>query len=116
MLAALLLTDGARSEFDRSGSSSKSKPKSPSLTTIERLVAGGTARAASQCLLYPADALRTLAQTRAGAKTLGELGMSTLVSGCATTSAFAYLMGATQHAIYGSLASTMGPLLSLIHI
>lgn len=85
--------------------------KPPQLSMFERgLVAGGTSRAGSQLVLYPADALRTLAQTRAGAKTLSDLGLSTLISGCATTSAFAYLIGAVQHAIYGTLAGSIGPL------
>ena len=33
------------------------------LTTTQTLVAGGASRAAAQLLMYPADALRTLAQT-----------------------------------------------------
>ena len=60
--------------------------------------------------MYPADALRTLAQTRAGAKTLGELGARTLVSGCVTTSGFAYLIGALQFAVYGGTRAIIGPL------
>ena len=56
------------------------------LSATQRLLAGGSARALSQVVMYPADALRTLAQTRAGSKTLSELGAKTLLSGCATTS------------------------------
>jgi solute carrier family 25 S-adenosylmethionine transporter 26 len=82
----------------------------PRLTPSERLLAGGTARALSQALLYPADALRTLAQTRAGAPTLGELGARTLVSGCATTSSFAYAIGAIQFGTVGVLTPRLGPL------
>ena len=62
----------------------------------------------------PADALRTLAQTRAGAKTLADLGAKTLVSGCFTTSGFAYLIGALQFAIVGSTKATLGPLGSAV--
>ena len=58
------------------------------------LVAGGASRAAAQLLMYPADALRTLAQTRTGAKTLAELGAKTLVNGCVFTSCFAFPVGA----------------------
>ena len=43
--------------------------------------------------MYPFDALRTLAQTRKGAKTLADLGAKTLVKGCATTSSFAFFVG-----------------------
>jgi len=46
--------------------------------------------------MYPADALRTLSQTRSDAKTLSDLGARVLVSGCATTSAFALPLGAIQ--------------------
>ena len=82
----------------------------PSLTPSERFVAGGSARAISQLVMYPADALRTLAQTRAGAKTLADLGTKTLVSGCFTTSGFAYFIGALQFSIVGSTRASLGPL------
>lgn len=83
---------------------------SVALSFGERVVAGGTARALSQALLYPADALRTLAQTRSGAKSLEELGAKTLVSGCATTSAFAYGIGAIQFGVIGTVTPVLGPL------
>ena len=89
---------------------SASTAKRPQLSTAERVFAGGTARAASQLVLYPADALRTLAQTRAGAKTLSELGARTLVSGCATTSGFAYFIGALQFAVFGGTVAILGPI------
>lgn len=91
-----------------------SPPPTPDLTVRERLFAGGTARALSQATLYPADALRTLAQTRAGAKGLSELGARTLISGCATTSAFAYGIGAVQFAAYGTVAPALGSLCASI--
>jgi solute carrier family 25 S-adenosylmethionine transporter 26 len=72
-----------------------------SLTVTQTLVAGGASRAAAQLLMYPADALRTLAQTRTGAKTLAELGTKTLVNGCLFTSAFAFPVGAIQFAVLG---------------
>ena len=71
------------------------------LTVTQTLVAGGGSRAAAQLLMYPADALRTLAQTRTGAKTLAELGTKTLVNGCLFTSAFAFPVGAIQFAVLG---------------
>lgn len=95
---------GSVNKHDRSGGTPLS------LSVTERLVAGGTARAASQFVMYPADALRTLAQTRAGAKTLADLGANTLIKGCATTSAFAYGIGALQFAAFGALSPVIGPL------
>jgi solute carrier family 25 S-adenosylmethionine transporter 26 len=80
------------------------------LSTRERLVAGGTARAVSQAVLYPADALRTLAQTRAGAPKLSDLGARTLISGCVSTSSFAYFIGALQFAVYGAALPALGPI------
>ena len=58
----------------------------------------------------PADAMRTLAQTRTGAKTLQELGTRTLVSGCFTTSAFAFAVGGLQFSIFGALRPVLGAL------
>jgi Mitochondrial carrier protein len=77
---------------------STSTSRSPSIT--QRLVAGGTSRALAQMVLYPIDALRTLAQTRDG-RTLADVGASALVRGCATTSCFALLMGSIQFAVFG---------------
>jgi len=86
------------------------KRSSASLTSPERLLAGGSARFGAQLIMYPADALRTLAQTRTGAKTLAELGTKTLVSGCVTTSAFAFAVGGLQFSIFGALRPTLGAL------
>ena len=84
--------------------------KSTALSPAQQLLAGGSARALSQCVMYPADAMRTLAQTRAGAKTLQELGAKTLISGCATTSCFAFAVGGIQFATVGTLAPRLGML------
>ena len=73
------------------------------LNSREKLLAGGSARFGAQLVMYPADALRTLAQTRKGAKTLADLGARTLVSGCATTSMFAFFVGGLQFSIFGAL-------------
>ena len=92
------------------------KRSSASLTSPERLLAGGSARFGAQLIMYPADALRTLAQTRTGAKTLAELGTKTLVSGCVTTSAFAFAVGGLRApaSLDPSPASTPGP--SPLHV
>ena len=87
--------------------SSRVLTKPVTLNSREKLLAGGSARFGAQLIMYPADALRTLAQTRTGAKTLAELGMGTLISGCVTTSAFAFLVGAIQFSIFGTLQHTV---------
>lgn len=79
------------------------------VSVAQRLVAGGAARAVSQMTLYPIDAMRTLAQTRDG-RTLKDVGMSALVRGCTTTSAFALFMGSIQFAVFGACRDTVGPL------
>lgn len=63
------------------------------------LLAGGCSRAVAQMLLYPIDALRTLAQSRDG-RTLADVGSAALVRGCTTTSSFALLMGSIQFAVF----------------
>ena len=83
------------------------KRRSRPLSVSQRLAAGGASRFGAQLVTYPADAMRTLAQTRTGAKTLAELGMGTLISGCVTTSAFAFLVGAIQFSIFGTLQHTV---------
>ena len=88
----------------------KRRQRSTKLSIPQRLVAGGASRFGAQLVTYPADAMRTLAQTRSGAKTLAELGVGTLISGCVTTSAFAFLVGAIQFSIFGSLQPTLGAL------
>ena len=77
--------------------------KPVTLNSREKLLAGGSARFGAQLIMYPADALRTLAQTRTGAKTLADLGYKTLISGCATTSSFAFFVGGLQFSIFGAL-------------
>ena len=83
--------------------------KRGALTPAEKFVAGGIARSVSQMVLYPADAMKTLAQTRDG-KTIADVGMRTLVSGCVTTSAFALIVGGIQFAIVGCAAPRLGML------
>jgi len=86
------------------------KRRSRSLSIPQRLAAGGASRFGAQLVTYPADAMRTLAQTRTGAKTLAELGVGTLISGCVTTSCFAFLVGAIQFSIFGTLQHSLGAL------
>ena len=45
-------------------------PPLPPLHIWQSILAGGSARAVSQAITYPMDAMRTLAQTRKGAKKL----------------------------------------------
>ena len=66
----------------------------------QQLVAGGVGRMFAQMIMYPADALRTLSQTRAGAKGLKELGARTLFNGAITTSFFALPLGAVQFTVF----------------
>jgi solute carrier family 25 S-adenosylmethionine transporter 26 len=68
---------------------------------------GGVSRSFGQAILYPVDALRTLAQTR-DAKTLSDVGTKALVRGCFTTSSFALVMGALQFSMFNSLKQTLG--------
>lgn len=63
------------------------------------LLAGGCSRAVAQMVLYPIDALRTLAQSRDG-RTLADVGSAALLRGCTTTSSFALLMGSIQFAVF----------------
>ena len=122
LLLILLATGTARSRVVTRGWTRDSKQAGPelvagtsrsvALNAQERLLAGGSARFGAQMIMYPADAMRTLAQTRTGAKTLSELGAKTLVSGCFTTSTFAFAVGGLQFSIFGALRPTFGPLLS----
>ena len=78
----------------------------------QKLLAGGAARSFAQAVLYPVDAMRTLAQTRDG-RTLADLGMSTLTKGCLQTSSFALVQGALQFGIFGACRDRgMNPLTS----
>ena len=65
-----------------------------------KVLAGGCSRALAQAVLYPVDALRTLAQTRDG-RTLADVGTGALIKGCGQTSSFALFTGAFQFGIYG---------------
>lgn len=77
-------------------------PPLPPLKIWQSIIAGGSARAVSQAVTYPMDALRTLAQTR-GSKKLSDLGAGVLVSGCLSTSAFAFPTGAIQFTIFAGV-------------
>lgn len=76
-----------------------------------KVIAGGTSRAFAQALLYPVDALRTLAQTRDG-RTLRDVGSKALLRGCAQTSSFALLTGAFQFGIFGMVNPKYGPVVA----
>ena len=82
-----------------------------SLSIQQKLVAGGVSRAISQCVLYPVDALRTLAQTR-DHRTLADVGVKTLFSGCVTTSSFALFIGSIQFGIFGATRNMCGPVIA----
>lgn len=77
----------------------KDDPNWTRLLPPKAALAGGASRAVAQAVLYPVDALRTLAQTRDG-RTLADVGTRALVRGCGTTSSFALLQGAIQFGIF----------------
>ena len=77
------------------------------LSVTQRLISGGVSRALSQAVLYPMDALRTLAQTRDG-RTLADVGVQALVRGGAQTSCFALFIGSIQFAVFGVCRSSWG--------
>ena len=77
----------------------------------QKLAAGGVSRALSQCVLYPVDALRTLAQTR-DHRTLADVGVRALFSGCVTTSSFALFIGSIQFGIFGATRGALGPVVA----
>lgn len=81
------------------------------LSIQQKLVAGGVSRAISQCVLYPVDALRTLAQTR-DHRTLADVGAKSLFSGCVTTSSFALFIGSIQFGIFGATRDAFGPVIA----
>ena len=87
------------------------KPVQEPLSIPQRLISGGCSRGIAQAVLYPLDALRTLAQTRDG-RTLADVGGKALVRGCFTTSSFAVLIGSIQFSIFGATRNTCGPLVS----
>mmetsp|Transcript_23652 Transcript_23652/g.39032 ORF Transcript_23652/g.39032 Transcript_23652/m.39032 type:complete len:314 (-) Transcript_23652:88-1029(-) len=108
-LPALLVVATGTTAISGSHSDAGAGPSHPaSLSLPQRFWAGGASRTVSQLVLYPVDAMRTLAQTRTGAKTLQDLGASVLVSGCLTTSAFALVVGAMQFAIIGACEPIFG--------
>jgi solute carrier family 25 S-adenosylmethionine transporter 26 len=84
---------------------------SNTISVSQRLLAGGASRAVAQMLLYPVDALRTLAQTR-DHRTLADVGAAALFRGCTMTSSFALFMGAIQFGIFGATRQACGPVLA----
>ena len=84
-------------------------PPSQFQSSLQKVVTGGASRSVAQALLYPVDAMRTLAQTRDG-RTLADLGIKTLTRGCLQTSSFALFQGALQFGIFGACRKHMGPL------
>lgn len=81
----------------------------PEWTT--KVIAGGSSRAVAQALLYPIDALRTLAQTRDG-RTLRDVGGQVLLKGCLQTSSFALFTGALLFGIFEMVNPRYGPLVA----
>ena len=75
----------------------------PATTPLQSILAGGAARSIAQFITYPMDALRTLAQTRKGAPSLKDLGPRVLISGCFSTSMFAFPTGAIQFTVFASM-------------
>ena len=81
------------------------------MSIANKVIAGGVSRALAQSILYPVDALRTLAQTRDG-RTLADVGIQALGKGCAQTSSFALFTGAFQFGIFGLVNPRYGPLIA----
>ncbi|CAB9508871.1 adenosylmethionine carrier 1, chloroplastic/mitochondrial [Seminavis robusta] len=77
----------------------------------QKVLAGGSSRALAQAVLYPVDALRTLAQTRDG-RTLADVGAKALSRGCLTTSSFALAQGAIQFGIFAAWNDRVGPVVA----
>ena len=77
----------------------------------QKVLSGGGSRALAQAVLYPVDALRTLAQTR-DHRTLADVGTKALVRGCFTTSSFALVQGAIQFGIFGIVKDHCGPVVA----
>lgn len=76
-----------------------------------KVIAGGSSRAVAQSMLYPVDALRTLAQTRDG-RTLRDVGAQVLLKGCLQTSSFALFTGALLFGIFEVVNPHYGPLVA----
>ncbi len=83
----------------------------PAWTT--KVVAGGSSRAVAQAILYPVDALRTLAQTRDG-RTLRDVGARVLLKGSVQTSSFALFTGALLFGIFEVVNPHYGPLVASV--
>ena len=107
LLLALLLTVVLSSAAGKTTECRMAPPKLPSWT--HKVLAGGCSRALAQVVLYPVDALRTLAQTRDG-RTLADVGTGALLKGCGQTSSFALFTGAFQFGIYGVVSPRYGAL------
>jgi len=101
-VAGIGVKRGGASSSNLSPKSPKSKSPVAPLSVLQTLIAGGGARSISQFVTYPMDALRTISQTRKGAKKLSELGAGVLVSGCFSTSMFAFPLGAVQFTVFGN--------------
>jgi len=108
-LLALLWWQTEKSVSASSAHSRYDRPSFSSRETLQKVLAGGASRSVAQAVLYPIDAMRTLAQTRDG-RTLADLGTRTLTKGCAQTSSFALFQGALQFGIFGVCRPIMGPL------
>jgi len=93
----------------------KRQPRPKSFITLpvvaQKGLSGGCSRALAQAVLYPIDALRTLAQTRDG-RTLADVGANALFRGCLTTSSFALFQGAIQFGIFGIAKPHYGPVVA----
>jgi len=101
-VAGIGVKRGGASSSNLSPKSPKSKSPVAPVSVLQTLIAGGGARSISQFVTYPMDALRTISQTRKGAKKLSELGAGVLVSGCFSTSMFAFPLGAVQFTVFGN--------------
>ena len=111
-LAAFQKPKQFRRQQEHTSSTLEPKKSSSLLASIQRrLLAGGASRAVAQMVLYPVDALRTLAQTRDG-RTLADVGWTALLRGSLTTSSFALFVGALQFSIFGACRDSVGPLVA----
>ena len=100
------------SQPGRDAGTTRGRTSGPALPSwSRRVLAGDASRALAQALLYPVDALRTLAQTRDG-RTLADVGAGALLRGCASTSSFALATGAVQFGAFGVIWPRCGPLVA----
>lgn len=105
------ITKRNRTTLNPASTSSIVTDVTAALTISQRLISGGCSRGIAQMILYPIDALRTLAQTRDG-RTLADVGAKALIRGCVRTSSFAVFIGSIQFAIFGATREKCGPVLS----